>query len=105
MPVNANSITYMHDPFYDFDACRPMKIPHQQLSTDALQALVEEFITRNGTDYGDAEVSLEQKTTQVIRMLDKGDIVIVFDAATESCTIVTKQHALKLEEENVTDRL
>jgi len=78
-----------------------MKIPHQQLSTDALQALVEEFITRNGTDYGDAEVSLEQKTTQVIRMLD---IVIVFDAATESCTIVTK-HALKLEEENVTDRL
>ena len=81
-----------------------MKIPHQQLSAETLHALVEEFVTRNGTDYGDAEVSLEQKTTQVIRMLDKGDIVIVFDAATESCTIVTK-HALKLEEENVTDRL
>ena len=67
-----------------------MKIPHQQLSPEALQTLVEEFVTRDGTDYGDSEVSLEQKTTQVIRMLDKGDIAIVFDAATESCTIVNK---------------
>ena len=81
-----------------------MKIPHQQLSTEALQTLIEEFVTRDGTDYGDLEVSLEQKTTQVIRMLDKGDIVIVFDAATESCTIVTKT-TLKHEVNDVTDGL
>ncbi len=67
-----------------------MKIPHQQLSTDALQTLVEEFVTRDGTDYGDQEVSLEQKTTRVIRMLDKGDVVILFDADSESCNIVRK---------------
>jgi uncharacterized protein YheU (UPF0270 family) len=67
-----------------------MKIPHQQLSTDALQTLVEEFVTRDGTDYGDLEVSLEQKTTRVIRMLDKGDVVILFDADSESCNIVRK---------------
>ena len=68
-----------------------MKIPHQQLATETLQTLVEEFVSRDGTDYGDLEVSLDQKTTQVIRMLDKGDIVIVFDTATESCNIVRKQ--------------
>ena len=81
-----------------------MKIPHQQLSTEALQTLVEEFVTRSGTDYGNVEASLEQKTTQVIRMLDKGDVVIFFDPSTESCTIVTK-HVLEREEKNVTDRL
>lgn len=68
-----------------------MKIPHQQLTTETLQTLVEEFVSRDGTDYGDQEVSLAQKTTQVIRMLDKGDIVIVFDTTTESCNIVRKQ--------------
>ena len=81
-----------------------MKIPHQQLSPEALQTLVEEFVTRDGTDYGDSEVSLEQKTTQVIRMLDKGDIAIVFDAATESCTIVNKT-ILNHEVDDDTDRL
>ena len=81
-----------------------MKIPHQQLSGDTLQTLVEEFVTRDGTDYGDAEISLEQKTTQVMRMLDNGDAVIVFDAATESCTIVTK-HVLTEEVNDVTDGL
>ncbi len=75
-----------------------MKIPHQQLSPEALQTLVEEFICRDGTDYGVSEVSLEQKTTQVIRQLDQGDVVIVFDAATESCTIVNK-NVLNLRDE------
>ena len=70
-----------------------MKIPHQDLSTEALQSLVEEFVTRDGTDYGDSETSLEQKSRQVIRQLDKGEVVILFDAATESCNIVRKYEA------------
>jgi uncharacterized protein YheU (UPF0270 family) len=81
-----------------------MKIPHQQLSKEALKSLVEEFVSRDGTDYGDTEISLEEKTTRVIRMLDKGDIVIVFDAATDSCTIVNK-NVLQHEVSNVTDGL
>ena len=81
-----------------------MKIPHQQLSNEALQTLVEEFVSRDGTDYGDSEVSLEQKSSQVIRMLDKGDVLIVFDAATESCTIVNK-NVLKHEVKDDTNGL
>ena len=68
-----------------------MKIPHQQLSAEALQTLVEEFVTRDGTDYGNSEVSLEQKTRQVVQQLDKGDIVILFDTTTESCNIIRKE--------------
>jgi uncharacterized protein YheU (UPF0270 family) len=81
-----------------------MEIPHQQLSPEALQTLVEEFVSRDGTDYGNVEISLEEKTTQVIKQLDKGDVVIVFDAATDSCTIVS-QHDLKHGINDATNRL
>lgn len=70
-----------------------MIIPHQQLSPETLHALVEEFVSRDGTDYGSTEMSLAQKTRQVIRQLETGSIVIVFDAANETCNIVTREEA------------
>ncbi|GGY67976.1 UPF0270 protein YheU [Cellvibrio zantedeschiae] len=70
-----------------------MIIPHEQISADALQGLIEEFITREGTDYGEMEVSLSQKVAQVKRQLTQGEIVIVFDPATESVSILTKHDA------------
>ena len=70
-----------------------MIIPYQQISPDALQGLIEEFITREGTDYGEAEFSLQQKVKQVEHQLVRGDIVIVFDVATESVSILTKYDA------------
>jgi len=74
-----------------------MEIPHTALSQDALQALVEEFVLREGTDYGEFEVSLEQKTHQILRQLDRGDIVIVYDSDSESCTIQTS-HTIRHQE-------
>ena len=70
-----------------------MIIPYKQISPDALQGLIEEFITREGTDYGEEEISLAQKASQVERQLARGDIVIVFDSATESVSILTKHDA------------
>lgn len=70
-----------------------MIIPHQQLSPDALRGLMEEFITREGTDYGHEEVSLERKVAQVERQIERGEVVIVFDSATESVSLLTRQDA------------
>lgn len=70
-----------------------MIISHQQISADALQGLIEEFITREGTDYGETEVPLARKVEQVKRLLDRGEVVIVFDSATESVSILTKHDA------------
>jgi uncharacterized protein YheU (UPF0270 family) len=70
-----------------------MIIPHSQISPDALQGLIEEFITREGTDYGEAEFSLVQKVKQVERQLVRGDVVIVFDPTSESVSILTKHDA------------
>ncbi len=73
-----------------------MIIPHQQLSPDALRGLIEEFITREGTDYGHEEVSLERKVAQVERQIEREEVLIVFDTATESVSLLTRQDAQQM---------
>ncbi len=68
-----------------------MIIPHDQLSPEALQGLIEDFVTRDGTDYGLEEVSLERKAEQVRRQLGRGLVVIIFDTQSESVTLVTRE--------------
>ena len=60
-----------------------MRIPHRQLSPSALRAVVEEFVTRDGTD----DSSLEQRIEHVLRQLDVGSIELHFDQETTTCTI------------------
>jgi uncharacterized protein YheU (UPF0270 family) len=67
-----------------------MIIPHHMLSPEALEGIIEEFITREGTDYGEYEVDLEAKAAQVQKQLDDGTAVIVFNAEDSSCTILPK---------------
>jgi uncharacterized protein YheU (UPF0270 family) len=67
-----------------------VKIPYEQLSKEALNGVIEEFVTRNGTDYGEAEISLETKIAQVLGLLKSKDAFIVFDHDTETSTIVNK---------------
>lgn len=63
------------------------KIPVHKLSPEALQGVIEEFITRAGTDYGAIEASQETKFRQVKNMLDKGLAVLIFDDETETTNI------------------
>jgi uncharacterized protein len=62
----------------------PMRIPHGQLSPAALRAVVEEFVTRDGTDH----TSVERRIEDVLRHLDAGKVEVHFDDATETCNIV-----------------
>ena len=59
-----------------------------QLSVEALRGLVEEFVTRDGTDYGAVERSVEEKIARVQAQLASGEVRIVFDPETESANIV-----------------
>ncbi len=63
-------------------------IPHTELAPDTLRRLVESFILREGTDYGEREVSLRQKLAQVYRQLDRGEARIVFDPGSQSVDII-----------------
>ncbi|HEC20420.1 MAG TPA: YheU family protein [Gammaproteobacteria bacterium] len=70
-----------------------MIIPHQNIAPDTLQTLVEEFVTRSGTDYGSSEASLAEKVSEVLCQLGNGEAVIVYDPALESCNITTAAQA------------
>lgn len=64
-------------------------IPVDRLSPEALQGVIEEFVSREGTDYGEVEVSLKTSAGQVKRKLEKGLAVLVFDDETETTNIVS----------------
>ncbi|MCP8899170.1 YheU family protein [Gilvimarinus xylanilyticus] len=70
-----------------------MIIPYQTLPADTLQALLEEFVTREGTEYGFEEVELQTKVQQLQQQLKRGDIFIVFDPALETTSLVPKRDA------------
>ena len=64
-----------------------IKIPINRLSPETLQGVLEEFVTRDGTDYGKTEVSLETKIRQIKYQLEAGSAILVFDKKTETCNI------------------
>ena len=72
-----------------------MIIPYQELSQEALQALIEDFVTRDGTDYGLVEMSMQEKSEHLLAMLKTGDLLITYDTELQSCGLVTKEAAAK----------
>jgi hypothetical protein len=64
-----------------------MEIPYTKLSEESLRAIIEEYITREGTEYGVKEYSFEQKIEQIRQQLLQGEIKINFDTETETCNL------------------
>ena len=65
-----------------------VEIPLESLSPEALRGVVEEFITREGTDYGHAEQTLEGKVADVMRQLERGEAKIAYDPELQSVTLL-----------------
>ncbi|MCG4453630.1 YheU family protein [Pseudomonas sp. SA3-5] len=71
-----------------------MLIPASLLETDTLTRLIEDFVTREGTDNGD-ETPLQTRVQRVRRALDKGEAVIVFDPESQQCQLALKRDVPK----------
>lgn len=67
---------------------RSVEIPHRELSEEALRGVVESFVLREGTDYGQRDFSFEEKIAAVMRQLDRGEAMVVYDPETETVSIV-----------------
>ena len=65
-----------------------MVIPYRELSEAALRGVVESFVLREGTDYGEREFSFEEKIDAVMGQLDRGEAAVMFDPDTETVSIV-----------------
>ncbi|WP_303760154.1 YheU family protein [Alcanivorax jadensis] len=71
----------------------PIIVPWKDLPPDTLTNLIEEFVTRDGTDYGDQEIPTTTKVEQVRNQLKKEDAFVVFDEVTESVSVMGKEQA------------
>jgi uncharacterized protein YheU (UPF0270 family) len=63
-------------------------VPYAELAADLLHAVVESYVLREGTDYGEREFSLDEKVAHVISQLKRGEAQIMFDPETETVSIV-----------------
>jgi len=71
-------------------------IPPDRLSKEALRGVIEEYISRFGTDYGETEVLPEANYRTVMQKLEKGSAIILFDDESETTNIFSaKDPAVK----------
>ncbi len=73
------------------DAAQRVEVPHAQLAPELLRRLIEEFVTRDGTDYGAVERTLGEKVAVVLQQLETGEVAIVVDAESETVDIVVRR--------------
>jgi uncharacterized protein YheU (UPF0270 family) len=66
----------------------PILVDYMSLQPATLRSLIEDFVTRGGTDYGETEISLDQRIADVLAQLISGKAVVSFDAAAASATII-----------------
>ncbi len=64
-----------------------MDIPYNELSEQALRAIIEEFVTREGTEYGARDIPLDAKVEQVMSQLRHGEIGINYDEDSQTCQL------------------
>lgn len=76
-------------------------IPPDRLSNEVLEQMVEEFILREGTDYGAVEVGLPRKKEQVNSALKSGHVLIFFNPDLETTTLMRKEEFIKLDRQNL----
>ena len=67
-----------------------MLIPYQSLDSETLYNLIESFILREGTDYGEAEISLYDKSQKVLLQIKNGEVLILYSELSESVTLIAK---------------
>ncbi len=72
------------------EAQKGFEVPFERLSEDTLNALIDDFVLREGTDYGLNEYSLEQKRSHVFKQLKTKKVVVVFDPNSETTSILSQ---------------
>ena len=75
-----------------------MIIPHDQLSDDALDGVLTEIVTRDGTELSDTS----PKTASLRKGLASGRLVLVLDPREGLCSVARREDAVGTEGEDLT---
>lgn len=65
-------------------------IPYDSLASETLMTILDDIVSREGTDYGDYDLSAEQKHQQAMNALKGGQAVLLFDTESETIKMVPK---------------
>jgi len=71
----------------------PVLVPFTRLEADTLQCLLEDFATRDGTDYGEVEMSLVTRVQLLHEQLKSGDARLVYFPVDESIQLLSQREA------------
>lgn len=66
-------------------------IPISDISSEALKGLLEEYVSRDGTDYGAVEASIDEKIEDLRKQLDSGELKILFNEETREFDIAMRE--------------
>ena len=70
-----------------------VEVPLERLDEQILRALLEEFSSRDGTDYGNRETTLEERVGQLSHRLKISELAILYDADSEQWDLVDRERA------------
>ena len=70
-----------------------IEVPPRRLQEDVLQALLEEYASRDGTDYGEQELTLEKKVRSLQRQIRSSDLCIIYDADSQEWDLLPRPEA------------
>ncbi|NQX89833.1 MAG: YheU family protein [Halioglobus sp.] len=70
-----------------------VRVPPKRLPREVLLALLEEYTSRDGTDYGIRELTQNEKVAALNRQLDRGDVYLLYDADSEEWDLLAKEQA------------
>ncbi|MEC8444413.1 MAG: YheU family protein [Pseudomonadota bacterium] len=93
MPSDPNQESYSSESYADEPSQEQppeegvIRVPYDRLTPSALEGIIEEFVSREGTDYGDYDYSFDDKKDQVRAQIRRGQVVILFDPVAETCQL------------------
>ena len=65
-----------------------VEVPYQQLDPETLRRMIQEFVSRDGADWGDHGCALEDKVAQVLQQLERKQVIVVFDLRSQTANFV-----------------
>ena len=73
-----------------------VNVPWSRLDAHVLDALLEEFASRDGTDYGEVECQLSQKIDQLRTKLKDSRLYLLYDGDSQEWDLLDSDSALSL---------
>ncbi len=78
---------------------KTVEIPHEQIESETLRRLIVEYIARDGTFYGEIEMTLDRKVDMIMEQMESGKAVVTWDLESQTSNIVLKDEMEKKTED------